>query len=214
MPRQGVAAVAVTALLAACGKSRVPRDDAVDRAAIVSAPNAIAPGAPRKGMVWISPGVLRAGTGLEEVPRIADAELPGVEVPLGGFYVDVLPWPNEAGAIPTTNVTREEAKRLCEGKSKRLCSELEWERACKGPDNARYEYGATYDPRVCGAGAPTDDAPPRPSGERPACRSAFGARDLHGGAREWTDSAWGRGSTRELGVLRAGGGALGAVAPR
>ena len=102
--------------------------------------------------------------------------------------------PNEVGAIPTTNVSRDEAARLCEGKGKRLCSELEWERACKGPDNARYEYGATFDARVCDAGQPADTAARHPSGERTACRSAFGVREMHGGAWEWTDSPWNRGA--------------------
>ena len=117
-------------------------------------PSTTAPGAPRTGMVWIPTGVLRAGSAADEVPRVADVEMPGTEVPMGGFYVDVLPWPNEAGAIPTTNVSREEAARLCEGKGKRLCSELEWERACKGPDNAALRVRARPTTRgVCGAGA-------------------------------------------------------------
>jgi hypothetical protein len=165
-------------------------------------------------MVWIPAGVLRAGSAIDEVPRVADAELPGVDVPLGGFYMDVLPWPNEAGAIPTTNVTRDEAKRLCEQRGKRLCAELEWERACKGPDGARYEYGSTYDGRVCGTGVPTQDSSRRPSGEWAACRSAFGVRDMHSGPLEWTDSNWGRGSPRNLGVLRGGNDVAGELASR
>ena len=123
---------------------------------------------------------------------------------MAGFYIDALAWPNEAGAIPTTNVTREEAKRLCEEKGKRLCSELEWERACKGPDNDRYEYGAVYDARPCGAGVPADVASRRPSGQRPACRSPFGVADMHAGASEWTASRWGRGGHDRLGVVRGG----------
>jgi hypothetical protein len=148
------------------------------------------------------------------VPNVAEADLPGVDMPLGGFYIDLLPWPNEAGAIPTTNVTRDEARRLCEEKHKRLCSELEWERACKGPDNTRYEYGALYDPGVCGVGIPAEGAARRPSGERAACRSGFGVREMHGGAWEWTDSTWGRGSTRPLGVLRGGNDVAGDLASR
>src|ERR1700734_3782011 len=131
----GVVAVAV----GGCGRSLGAQSDA---GGVVSAPSTTAPGAPRTGMVWIPTGLLHAGSELDEVPREADTEPPGVEVPLGGFYIDVLPWPDEVGAIPTTNVSRDEAARLCESKDKRLCSELEWERACKGPDNARYEYGA------------------------------------------------------------------------
>jgi len=165
-------------------------------------------------MVWVTGGILRAGSGLEEVPRVADAELPGTEIALGGFYVDLLPWPNEPGAIPTTDVSRDEAKRLCESKGKRLCSELEWERACKGPDSTRYEYGSTYDAHTCGAGAPALASSMRPSGQRAACRSALGVRDLHGGPSEWTDSRWGRGGPKDMGVVRGGNDLAGELVTR
>jgi hypothetical protein len=169
-------------------------------------------------MVWIPTGVLHAGSAVDEVPRVADAELPGVDVPLGGFYIDVLPWPNEVGAIPTTNVSRQEAALLCQGKGKRLCSELEWERACKGPDNARYEYGATYDAHACGAGLPADTAARHPSGDKAACRSGFGVREMHGGAWEWTDSPWSRGAAGRgetpPGVVRGGNDAAGEIVTR
>jgi sulfatase modifying factor 1 len=214
----GVVAVALAASVeVGCGRSPGQALDG-DAAVMVSAPSTTAPGAPRTGMVWIPTGILHAGSGLDEVPREADTEPPGVEVPLGGFYIDVLPWPNEAGAIPTTNVSRDEAVRLCESVNKRLCSELEWERACKGPDNARYEYGSTFDARVCNAGQPADSSARHPSGERTACRSGFGVREMHGGAWEWTDSTWNRGATphREgpLGVARGGNDPAGELATR
>lgn len=208
-----VCALAIAAV-AACGRAHGLDPGVPEGGGVVSIPNATAPGAPRPGMVWIPAGVLRAGSEVDDAPRVADAELPGLDVPMAGFYIDVLPWPNETGAIPTTNVSREEAKRLCEEKGKRLCSELEWERACKGPDNTRYPYGTAYDPRACGAGAAPAAASQRPSGQRQACRSAFGVRDLHGGAAEWTDSPWGRGSPRELGVLRGGNDEAGELATR
>src|SRR5271165_6629715 len=147
--QSGVLVVAMTAT----GCHRAAADSRAGDGGVVSAPSTTAPGAPRAGMAWISPGVLRAGSAIEEVPRLADVEMPGTEVPMGGFYMDLLPWPNEVGAIPTTNVSRDEAKTLCDSKGKRLCSELEWERACKGPESARYEYGPTYDAHVCGVGA-------------------------------------------------------------
>ncbi len=173
-------------------------------AGLVSAPSATAAGSPRAGMVWVPAGVLRAGTPLERVPRIAEEELPGVDVALGGFYIDILPYPDEAGAIPTENVTRDEAEHLCEAKSKRLCTELEWEHACKGPASTTYEYGDVYRAAACDTGVAAEQAAKRPSGERQACRSSFGVLEMHGGPWEWTDASWGRGSARELGVLRGG----------
>jgi formylglycine-generating enzyme required for sulfatase activity len=197
-----VACRTVLAALAACGHSRSVEPPVQDAGVIVSVPSATSPGAPRKGMVWVASGTLHEGSELEDVPRVADAEPAGVDVPMGGFYIDTLPWPDEAGAIPTTNVTRDEAARLCQEKGKRLCSELEWERACKGPSSTRYEYGQSFDPRACGAGG--EGAALRPSGQRADCRSAFGVREMHVGAAEWTDSPWGRGSARDLGVARGG----------
>jgi sulfatase modifying factor 1 len=204
----------MAALLVSCGHSRGSDGSDGDGRAFVSAPSAVAPGAPRTGMAWVPSGLLRAGSAIDEVPNVAEADLPGVDVPMAGFYIDLLPWPNEAGAIPTTNVTRDEAKRLCENKQKRLCSELEWERACKGPDNLRYEYSESYDAHVCGTGLPEESTARRPSGQTPACRSAFGVREMHGGAWEWTDSSWHRGTTRGLGVLRGGNSTAGELASR
>jgi hypothetical protein len=212
--RGGPALCAAALTATACGRPAGSEPDGGTGAGVVTAPSTTIPGAPRAGMVWVGSGALRAGSAVDEAPRVADAELPGTEVPMGGFYLDVLPWPNEAGAIPTTNVTREEAQRLCGTRGKRLCTELEWERACKGPDNWRYEYGPSYDPRVCGAGIAAETAARRPSGERPSCRSPFGARDMHGGPWEWTDSSWGRGSGKDRAVARGGGDASGELTSR
>jgi sulfatase-modifying factor enzyme 1 len=164
-----------------------------------SAPNK-APPAPL-GMVWIPPGPLLAGTPPSNFPRLADEELPGEQVMLNGFFVDVFAYPNEEGAIPETGVTQPEAARLCEERGKRLCSELEWERACKGPRNLTYEYGYRYRAEPCLTGATSRMLP---SGYRFGCKSEFGVRDMHGGVWEWTRDRWGRGSSAELYVLRGG----------
>ena len=57
-------------------------------------------------MVWIEPGPLVAGTPPQQLPRLADQEMPGEQVILKGFYIDVYPYPNEEGAIPLTSVSR------------------------------------------------------------------------------------------------------------
>ena len=71
-------------------------------------------------MIWIPPGTLIAGTPRERTPRVADEELPGEPVELSGFYIDEFAYPNEAGAIPKTGMTRDEAAGLCTGQGKRL----------------------------------------------------------------------------------------------
>jgi hypothetical protein len=45
-------------------------------------------------------------------------------------------------------------------------------------------------------------------------QSGFGVREMHGGPWEWTDGPWGRGSLRELGVLRGGNAVAGEIAGR
>lgn len=162
-------------------------------------------------MAWIPRGPLVAGTPEGSLPRVADEEMPGEQIILKGYYIDIFPYPNEEGAIPLSNVTQEAAAGLCAERGKRLCSELEWERACKGPDNHRYEYGDAYRPERCGTGA---QPLLRPVGIRVACHSDFGVRDLHGGAFEWTSSPWGRGSAPGFASVRGGNSADGELTGR
>lgn len=169
------------------------------------------PPTPRQGMLWIEGGALVLGTPPDVLPRKADEEMQGEQVILQSYYIDAFPYPNEEGAIPLTNVTRDEARALCAARDKRLCSELEWERACKGPGNHVYEYGDKYRSDVCGTGAPPSL---RPSGLEVGCHSDFGVRDLHGGAFEWTESPWGRGTKGELFTVRGGNGTAGEIVGR
>lgn len=166
---------------------------------------------PLRGMIHIPGGALVAGSPANSFPRIADEEMPGLQVILKGFYIDAFAHPNEEGAIPLTNVTQEEAQTLCEQRDKRLCSELEWERACKGPENKNYEYGDVYRAETCGTGARPMLAP---SGLRVGCKSDFGVHDLHGGVWEWTSSPWGRGTEGGVVTIRGGNGLQGPLVGR
>ena len=167
--------------------------------------------APRVGMVYIPPGALVVGTPPDRRPRRADRELPGEQVMLDGYYIDQFAFPNEEGAIPVTNVSQSEAAALCAEKDKRLCTELEWERACKGPDNRTYEYGESYREETCHTGRP---AALIPSGYHVGCQSDFGVHDMHGGPYEWTSDLYGRGSEHGEVVVRGGNARDGEVAGR
>ncbi len=162
-------------------------------------------------MVWIPPGALVAGSAPDSFPRRADRELAGEQVILKAFYIDIFPYPNEEGAIPLTNATQPEAKKLCERLGKRLCTELEWERACKGPDNRIYAFGDSYRADVCGTGS---RFLPHPAGIQVGCRSDFGVYDLHGGPAEWTDSPWHRGAPSDRVAVRGGTGLVGELVAR
>jgi hypothetical protein len=67
-------------------------------------------------------------------------------VELGAFDIDRSPYPNEIGKPPLTGVPRAKAEELCQARGRRLCSELEWERACKGPGGDPYAGRAAWDP--------------------------------------------------------------------
>jgi formylglycine-generating enzyme len=166
---------------------------------------------PPRGMVWVPEGALVAGTPEGRLPRLPDQEMAGEQMVLHGFFIDVFAYPNEEGAIPTTGLTRPQAEAACAEHGKRLCTELEWERACKGPENTTYEYGERYRSDVCLTGRA-----PRmlPSGFRQGCRSEFGARDMHGTVWEWTASRFGRGGDGSLVALRGGNGDAGEVIGR
>ncbi len=184
-------------------------------ASVASAPSASSAAEARPGMVYIPAGTLRRGTPPEATPRIADEEAPGDAVDVGAFYIDALPFPNEPGAIPTTHVTRAEAQEQCARGGKRLCTEVEWERACKGPTGTAYPYGDVYRAAACGTGVTIEEASRRPTGEHAQCKSAFGVMDTHGGVWEWTSSTWARGSSdASIGVLKGGNSRAGELVGR
>ena len=83
--------------LAACGSKAKPRaEDAgapVTKAAVTK--DKESEPAPKPGMAWIPAGTFVAGTPVTAVPRVADEELPGTPTPMNGFYIDLLPYPNE-----------------------------------------------------------------------------------------------------------------------
>lgn len=171
-----------------------------------------APARPIPGMLWIPPGVLIAGTPPERLPRVADEEMAGEQVVMGGFYIDTYPYPNEAGAIPTSNISHADAEARCAEQGKRLCTELEWERACKGPNNLAYPYGDRYQAATC---ATESGHTLVPSGFAAGCRSEFGMHDPHGGIWNWTASRWGRGNEDpELFAVRGGNGEHGELVGR
>lgn len=96
------------------------------------------------------------------------------QVELGPYQIDRLPYPNDPAKPPLTGVTRKQARRLCAQRGARLCTELEWERACKGPENDVYAGGKTWDPRCA--------KQPR------SCASGFDVVAMGGALREWTAS--------------------------
>jgi hypothetical protein len=102
----------------------------------------------------------------------------------GKFCIDRYEWPNKKGNVPVTYVSLYQAIDSCTAAGKRLCTSDEWIRACSGPNNDRYPYGAEYDINTC----VTNDTVPRPSGSRRACRGYYDVYDMSGNIAEWTNS--------------------------
>lgn len=86
--------------------------------------------------------------------------------------IDALPWPNDPAQPPATGMTRAQAAQACATRGRRLCGELEWERACRGAGETAYPGGASWSPG-CAA---------NPG----ACASGYGVFAMGTRFAEWT----------------------------
>lgn len=120
--------------------------------------------------------------------------------------------PNKKGAKPFVMKSYKSAKKYCEGRNKRMCTEAEWETACEGPEWRPLAYGWAVDKRLCNSNkkwmavdwdkfkADDDDARKEsdrlwqgtPSGRFDACVSTFGIYDMMGNVEEWVTTRAGR----------------------
>ena len=96
------------------------------------------------------------------------------------------------------------AQQACARAEKRLCTALEWELVCRGPDGLEYVYGDEYDTTICN-GIDAHCAPPaepfcgrdernfrlEPTGSYPECTNGYGAYDVCGNLWEWVESTGG-----------------------
>jgi sulfatase modifying factor 1 len=125
------------------------------------------------------------------------------------YCMDRYEWPNQEGALPRTLTSWEEARALCGGVGKRLCSEAEWSFACEGEAMRPYVYGYERDASACNFDRPyrprtfnftrwdecQSDETCRgafeaidqrvPAGSSPRCVNEQGIFDLNGNVNEW-----------------------------
>lgn len=129
------------------------------------------------------------------------------------------------GLVPQGYLSYHAAKRLCEAAAKRLCTEDEWDKACRGEKQTQFPYGARYQANQCNVGSYlhpaailhglsssghldprlnllmiAGDAPVlRETGATPSCASRWGADavyDMVGNLDEWVQT--------DTGVFRGG----------
>lgn len=149
-----------------------------------AAPNGATGGSTLDGRVAIPAGSFNAGTEPGRDERHPEIEPRLERVELGPFEIDARPYPGSGP--PELGFSRSRAREACAARGGRLCTELEWERACKGPESQRFASGAELD-STCAAS---------PEG----CRSAFGVWGM-GSAPEWTNSDASSGA-KPLAVVR------------
>ncbi|MEC7987151.1 MAG: SUMF1/EgtB/PvdO family nonheme iron enzyme [Myxococcota bacterium] len=112
------------------------------------------------------------------------------------FYIDRFEYPNriqEDGnpQRPYIGVSYEQAKLACEQQEKRLCTAIEWEKSCRGPENHIYGYGDSYDADLCNEDNYNND-----------CKSGYGVYGMSAGPREWTKTE--PSSSKEKRILKGG----------
>lgn len=105
---------------------------------------------------------------------------------VAAYCIDYYEFPNSSSRPPTTSVSWTQAKNACASKGRRLCTEAEWERGCKGPGNKRFAYGNTYDADKCNTEDPNGGARTvKGARDFKKCRSGFGVYATSGNAEEW-----------------------------
>lgn len=163
--REGSTATVAGALWVLLGCAR----DATTEPTASTPPNPAAATPPSR--IAIPGGAFASGTEPGRFEREPELEPRLARTALGPFEIDAQPYPGGT-AEPLLGVGREDALARCAERGGRLCSELEWERACKGPDQHPFPSGIELDPSCA-----------RSSG----CASGFGVWGM-ARAREWTAS--------------------------
>lgn len=169
--RRGLWAVVASGALAGCPATRPSEGTATQANPSPSAAHA-APLAGEK--IDIPGGAFFAGSTPGESGRLPALEPRRYEVELGPYQIDRLFFPNDPSEAAKTGVTRPEAQRLCAERGSRLCTELEWERACKGPASQDFSGGSQFE-HACAKDAGK-------------CASGFDVVGMGDTIREWTAS--------------------------
>lgn len=125
--------------------------------------------------IAVPEGSLRVGSLPGRSDRRPSVEADLTPVTLPAYDIDRLPYPNDPALPVRMAATRAEAAGLCAARGRRLCDELEWERACRGDGVDSFATGEALDLDAC-------------VNDPLACPSSLGVLDMGFRAPEWTAS--------------------------
>jgi len=184
-------------------EAREAREKKKEAVKLAAAPKPEAPTSPcPDGMAYVPPGDFLFGSSPDD-PMRDFSEKKNEGIYLAGFCIDIYEFPNRKGSSPMKNVSWDAARSKCDDEGKRLCTEEEWEKVCKGKKNLRFPYGNQWNPDKCNTqNASGEKRTPASSGSFASCRSDFGAYDMSGNIREWTATNFS--ATLEDKVVRGG----------
>ena len=111
------------------------------------------------------------------------------------YCVDAYEYPGR-GRAPKVNLGAAVAESLCKSRGRRLCSDSEWRRACRGRGGAAFPYGNEFNGNHCNTeDEDGDERSLGASGRFRRCKSAWGVYDMSGNAAEWTSDRTVRGGS-------------------
>lgn len=141
-------------------------------------------------------------------------------VETAGICMDRYEAPNIKGERPLVMQSFIDATEFCEARSKRVCTEIEWERACEGKEVRMWSRGNIPNRVTCNNGhdwipfslekysnPKTRDSEVQrllrssPSGSFENCKTPDGVFDMDGNVEEWVRSSRGQ---KWDGVLKGG----------
>jgi formylglycine-generating enzyme required for sulfatase activity len=169
-----------------------------ERTVVATSEDGQALGSCALGMVLIPAGPMLYGP-VEEKNVQPGAKDVAQRLNVQAFCIDKFEYPNEPGEAPMRSATWVEARTQCSNRGKRLCTEYEFEKACRGPSGTLYTYGDGY-----AAGACPNSTDDYGLGQFINCISGFGTQDMGGGVYEWTSSSAGEDTHSEVRILRGG----------
>lgn len=101
------------------------------------------------------------------------------------FCIDTFEYPNRRGSAPV-QMSYFDAVSACQEAGKRICTSVEWVRACSGPQKYLYPYGDDYQPARCNTLDNPRSRGLAPAGSYAGCVNGYGLYDMSGNAAEWS----------------------------